>query len=88
MPSLSAAKHNILLSVKMAMVRVFDDKPALGSVALQESVKRSLRLLRLVAGDVADHCLEIKMVTFFQLIDETVNHLKVAEEERQRLPKD
>ena len=53
MPTLSAPKHNILLSVKTAIVRVFGDKPVLGFAALQESVKKSLHLLQLVAGDVA-----------------------------------
>ena len=71
MPTLSVAKHNIFLSAKTAVVRVFGDKPILGTAALLESVKRSLNLLQLVAGDVADHCLELKMVTYFDLIDET-----------------
>ena len=85
MPTLSAAKHNILLSVKTAIVRVFGVKPILGTVALLESVKRSLHLLQLVAGDVADHCLEIKMVTFFQLIDETSLRTLTRQCRRQQL---
>ena len=85
MSTLSAAKHNILLSVKTAIVRVFGDKPVLGSVALQESVKKSLHLLQLVAGDVADHCLEVKRITFFQLIDETSLRVLARQCRRQQL---
>ena len=68
-----------------AIVRVFGDKPILGTVALLESVKRSLHLLQLVAGDVADHCLEIKMVTYFQLIDETSLRTLARQCRRQQL---
>ena len=40
-------------------------------MALEESVKRSLHLLQLVAGDVADQCLEMKYLEFFFNIDDS-----------------
>ena len=69
--TLSASKQNILLSVRTAIVRVFGDKPVLGGVALEESVKRSLHLFQLVTGDVADQCLEMKYLEFFFNIDDS-----------------
>ena len=83
--TLSASKQNILLSVRTAIVRVFGDKPVLGGVALEESVKRSLHLLQLVAGDVADQCLEMKYLEFFFDIDDSSLHKLARQCRRQAL---
>ena len=62
---------------------MFGVKPILGTVALLESVKRSLHLLQLVAAHQNGD--EIKMVTFFQLIDETSLRTLARQCRRQQL---